>query len=138
MCQNLSRAPLVRCQYRGTRNADVGGTRQRWLNHRAEWTTDAHVGGRIGREHGVGDKGSTVAPLLDVTCEELVALNDGLRLILELDRHRSQVQRHDLSPHDLVRPLGLEPRTNGLKVHCSTIELEAPALAKESPSEDRP
>jgi hypothetical protein len=24
-----------------------------------------------------------------------------------------------------VRPLGLEPRTNGLKVHCSTIELEA-------------
>ena len=26
---------------------------------------------------------------------------------------------------ELVRPLGLEPRTNGLKVHCSTIELEA-------------
>ena len=24
----------------------------------------------------------------------------------------------------MVPPLGLEPRTNGLKVHCSTIELE--------------
>ena len=24
-----------------------------------------------------------------------------------------------------VRPLGFEPRTNGLRVHCSAIELEA-------------
>jgi hypothetical protein len=26
---------------------------------------------------------------------------------------------------NLVRPLGFEPRTNGLRVHCSAIELEA-------------
>jgi hypothetical protein len=27
----------------------------------------------------------------------------------------------------VVRPLGFEPRTNGLRVHCSAIELEAHA-----------
>jgi hypothetical protein len=25
----------------------------------------------------------------------------------------------------VVRPLGFEPRTNGLRVHCSAVELEA-------------
>lgn len=25
----------------------------------------------------------------------------------------------------MVRPLGFEPRTNGLRVHCSAVELEA-------------
>ena len=29
------------------------------------------------------------------------------------------------TPVYLVRPLGFEPRTNGLRVHCSAIELEA-------------
>ena len=29
----------------------------------------------------------------------------------------------------VVRPLGFEPRTNGLRVHCSAVELEALARA---------
>jgi len=34
---------------------------------------------------------------------------------------------HIVSACHLVRPLGFEPRTNGLRVHCSAIELEARA-----------
>ena len=35
-------------------------------------------------------------------------------------------QKHTPSWNFLVPPRGLEPRTNGLKVRCSTVELEGP------------
>ena len=31
----------------------------------------------------------------------------------------------------VVHPLGFEPRTNGLRVHCSAIELEVPNEKKQ-------
>ena len=34
------------------------------------------------------------------------------------------VQKHQLDWVSPVRPLGFEPRTNGLRVHCSAVELE--------------
>ena len=40
-------------------------------------------------------------------------------------RHSDGRERRPLSRCDQVRPLGFEPRTNGLRVHCSAIELEA-------------
>ena len=39
----------------------------------------------------------------------------------------SRYKRRPLTCSELVRPLGFEPRTCGLRVRCSAIELEAPA-----------
>jgi hypothetical protein len=40
-------------------------------------------------------------------------------------------ERHQPKEHtNSVPPRGLEPRTNGLKVRCSTVELEGPARRK--------
>ncbi len=40
---------------------------------------------------------------------------------------KGTVRRPPLTLCYVVRPLGVEPRTNGLRVRCSAIELEAPS-----------
>ena len=55
---------------------------------------------------------------------ELVVLYFTSRLRCERVPGNRRAQKHALSWDYLVPPRGLEPRTNGLKVRCSTVELE--------------
>ena len=90
-------------------------------------TTNSHVPGDRSRIVPIGTVGTvlsepSVGTVLSEPSEPSLRGRFAARSGGQLDPH---AQKLPLSWEDAVRPLGFEPRTCGLRVRCSAVELEA-------------